>query len=126
MKGKKFMCVQSFRLHKNINLDIISDTGLYAGTASGSFTPTDKTRFRISSINILPEYINDTVIRQALLELISTAQDEGAKSFSWRYREPENAYYTDENNDPYIRIMRSVSFFFPECKQLTTKVASFQ
>ena len=114
IEGEKFMSIQSFNVQRNIHLDIIADTGLYAGTAYGSFSPRDKTRFRISTISMLPEYLNDTVIMQALSELISLAQDEGAKSFSWRYDEPEDADYTDENNDPHIRIMRSVSFFFPE------------
>ena len=108
------MRVQSFRLHKNINLDIISDTGLFAGTAGGDFSHVDKTLFRIKHISMLPEYTSETFIRQALIELLSAAQDEGAKSFSWNYAEPEGADYSDENNDPYVNIMRPAAFFFPE------------
>ncbi len=36
------------------------------------------------------------------------------ETFNWRYSEPEGADYTDEANDPYVALMRSVSVFYPE------------
>lgn len=108
------MNVYSLKPQKEVNFDIIMNNGLYAGVIEADFSPIMKTRLRIKQIILKPEYTNETVIRQALAEIISSAQELGAETFSWRYPEPKESDYTDEANDPYVAIMRSVTVFYPE------------
>lgn len=90
------------------------DNGLCAGRINADFSPFTKTRLRIRNIHLNGSYTSETVIRQALAEVISSGQELGAQTFSWRYPEPEGADYTDEANDPYCALMRSVTVFYPE------------
>ena len=108
------MNVYSLETSRKVNFNIIMDNGLYAGVIEADFSPLMKTRLRIKQISLKPEYMNTTVIRQALAELISSGQELGAETFSWHYPEPKGADYTDETNNPYVAIMRSVTVFYPE------------
>lgn len=108
------MNVHSLELYRKCNVNIIMDNGLYAGTIEADFSPSMKTRLRIKDIHMLPQYLNETVIRQALAEFISAGRELGAETFNWRYPEPKGADYDDEANDPYLALMRSVAVFYPE------------
>ncbi|MBQ7217679.1 MAG: NAD(P)-dependent oxidoreductase [Synergistaceae bacterium] len=106
----------SFEAVRSISIDILTDTGLYAGTVVGTFRTRTPSCFSIENISIEPEYLSDTLMRQAVYELIDAAVHDGAESFSWYYPEPDGADYTYENADPRVQIMRSVLAFMPELK----------
>lgn len=106
----------SFEVNRKISIDILTDTGLYAGNARGTFGIRKPSCFSIDDISIEPEYLSDTLMRQALYELIDAAVHDGAESFTWYYPEPDGADYSDENADPRVQVMRSVLAFMPELK----------
>ncbi|MBQ9574176.1 MAG: hypothetical protein IJR27_02740 [Synergistaceae bacterium] len=108
------MNIYSMEPYREVCLDIVMDNGLYAGKIEADFSPVMKTRLRIKQIKLKPEYMNETVIRQALAELISSGQELGAETINWRYPEPEGSDYTDEANDPYYALMSSAAVFYSE------------
>ena len=107
------MNVQSVNVYRKIDIDIIMDTGAYAGTVSGDFSIINRSLFRIQNIYLKPEFENETVISQALCETVSAAKNAGAECVRWRYFEPEGVDYTDEKNDPHIRLMQPLILFSP-------------
>ena len=110
------MMSYSFEAVRSISIDIFTDTEFYAGNAKGSFGTRHPSRFRIENISIEPEYLSDTLMKQAVYELIDAAVHDRAESFRWYYPEPDGTDYTDENADPRVQVMRSVLAFTPELK----------
>ena len=90
-----------FEAIRRISIDILTDMGLYAGNVRGTFGIRVPSRFTIKSIRIEPEYLSDTLMRQALYELIDAAVLDGAN-------------YTDENADPHILVI-GITFLKSAC-----------
>lgn len=96
-------------IHK-IELEILSDSGLKAGSITGDYK-FDNQYFTINKIQIYPDYLSLNLVRSALCEIIN---ESGANNIRWFYDEPDGENYDDESRDPQLKIFRSIAMFYPD------------
>lgn len=87
-----------FITKQTINIEILTDNGISAGTMLGKFYGDE---LRIDSMKIKTEYLSADLLGQSVLEMIDAGLSRGAKHIVWHYTEQPGSDYTDKKNDPY-------------------------
>jgi hypothetical protein len=82
-----------FITKQTINIEILTDNGIPAGTMIGRFYGDD---LKIESMKIKPEYLSSNLLGQSVLEMTDAGLSRGAKRILWYYTEQPGSDYTDK------------------------------
>ena len=91
---------------RTLRLEILSETGAFAGYAEGRFDPSESLLFHIQGVRLRKEYRTAVRARTALLHLMEASR---AERFLWRYPEPSPDAFEEECADPFLILAHSAA-----------------